>query len=422
MDGRAASLAGRRVHAAGWPAATAAGELLAALGADVEPAQTNGPALACGDVHVDCAPTSAAEDWQRSGVAELTGRRDGPALVPRGAPATLAHAAGLAVELVAGLAGRRLQLDGAAMLGLRAQATPLARQGDVSVGDTSRLLPTTDGWWCLALARHADRELVPALVEQDVDVDDAWPAITAWSAARPGAQVLDRALLLAMPASILSETPAPESPWQLESTPAHARPQMRRPLVVNLGALWAGPLAAHMLYRGGAEVVDVESRGRPDGVRLHHPAFYHRLHDGHRLITLDFAAREDLASLAALLHDADVVIEASRPRALRELGLDAATVNADGRARTWIRITGHGPDQPHRVGFGDDAAVAGGLVAVDDAGPVFAGDAIADPLTGLLAALAALAALSASSEVGRRAASVVIDLSLARSAAWARRT
>lgn len=41
-----------------------------------------------------------------------------------------------------------------------------------------------------------------------------------------------------------------------------------------------------------------------------------------------------------------------------------------------------------RPGFGDDTAVAGGLVGTSVQGPVFCGDAIADPLTGLEAALA----------------------------------
>jgi hypothetical protein len=38
------------------------------------------------------------------------------------------------------------------------------------------------------------------------------------------------------------------------------------------------------------------------------------------------------------------------------------------------------------VAFGDDAAVAGGLVRYDDGRPSFCGDAIADPLAGLEAA------------------------------------
>jgi hypothetical protein len=64
-----------------------------------------------------------------------------------------------------------------------------------------------------------------------------------------------------------------------------------------------------------------------------------------------------------------------------------------------------------RVAFGDDAAVAGGVVATDVHGPVFAGDAIADPLTGLIAAVAALACLSAPG-------AWLVDLAMRDIAAW----
>jgi len=102
----------------------------------------------------------------------------------------------------------------------------------------------------------------------------------------------------------------------------------------------------------------------------------------------------DSAELRALLATADVVIESSRPRALEQLGIDRETTSA-----VWIAISGHGLDTPHRnrPAFGDDAAVAGGLVAIDpdDGGPLFCADALADPVTGLMAARAALEALDA---------------------------
>jgi hypothetical protein len=60
-------------------------------------------------------------------------------------------------------------------------------------------------------------------------------------------------------------------------------------------------------------------------------------------------------------------------------------LRASGGPRVWVSITGHGREA-NRVGFGDDAAVAGGLVAWDEAEPCFAGDAIADPLAGIAAA------------------------------------
>jgi crotonobetainyl-CoA:carnitine CoA-transferase CaiB-like acyl-CoA transferase len=58
-------------------------------------------------------------------------------------------------------------------------------------------------------------------------------------------------------------------------------------------------------------------------------------------------------------------------------------------------ITGYGTvgSSATRVAFGDDAAVAGGLVGWDGHTPCFIGDAIADPLTGLAAAAAILGAL-----------------------------
>ena len=57
-----------------------------------------------------------------------------------------------------------------------------------------------------------------------------------------------------------------------------------------------------------------------------------------------------------------------------------------------MSITASGRDSP-RVGFGDDVAAGAGLVACDQAGqPVFCGDALADPLTGLAAAELALTA------------------------------
>ena len=97
---------------------------------------------------------------------------------------------------------------------------------------------------------------------------------------------------------------------------------------------------------------------------------------------------------AALLAAADVVLEGSRPAALIRRGLGPADIPAR-PGRVWLRITGYGTDaaSADRVAFGDDAAVAGGLIGYDDAGPVFVGDAIADPLTGLEAAAAVRASV-----------------------------
>ena len=168
--------------------------------------------------------------------------------------------------------------------------------------------------------------------------------------------------------------------------------------------MWAGPLCGHLLAAAGATVVKVEGRSRPDGTRRGDPRFFDWMNSSKLSYAIDF--RDD--DLRPLLEVADVVIEGSRPAALARRGLGPEQVR--GRpGRVWLRITGYGAEgeRANRVAFGDDAAVAGGLVG---AGPVFVGDAIADPLTGLAATLAVLDALG-------RGGGEIVEIALAEVAA-----
>jgi crotonobetainyl-CoA:carnitine CoA-transferase CaiB-like acyl-CoA transferase len=140
--------------------------------------------------------------------------------------------------------------------------------------------------------------------------------------------------------------------------------------------------------------VKVESVNRPDGARRGPPGFYDLLHGGHESVALDLRTASGIDRLRRLLLAADVVIEASRPRALRQLGIEAEAIVAAGPS-VWVSITGHGRTgkEGGRVAFGDDGAAAGGLVADDDGGPCFVADAVADPLAGIAAATATVDAL-----------------------------
>jgi len=354
-----------------------------------------GAALRLGEQTVAAAPSTPAEDWAASGVAELTGRPEGPPLMPVGAPATLARGLGLAIAALGGP-----PLDGAELLGWRVGAIPLERGGARSAGGAARLLATADGWVALSLPRPADAELVPALIDAGVgreeldsalvgaepEGDDPWPALAAWAGGQTAAAVVEQAALLGLAVAALGERSTAGPAWELRRLPADPLAAPTR-VVVNLGALWAAPLCAQLLRRAGWSVVDVEAAGRPDPSP---PALRALLRAGHETVRLDLSEPAGRERLAELLAGADAVIEASRPRALRQLGLDADRVMADRRPRTWIRITGHGPES-ERIAFGDDAAVAGGLVTRDADGPAFAGDALADPLSGMTAAMLALA-------------------------------
>jgi len=118
------------------------------------------------------------------------------------------------------------------------------------------------------------------------------------------------------------------------------------------------------------------------------------LHAGQESVAVDFRLAEGRASVADLIRSADFVIEASRPRALAQLGLSHDQLDLR-EGTVWVSITGHGRRRPDLVAFGDDAAAAGGLVARSGSGPAFCADAIADPLTGVIAALAAVASRAA---------------------------
>jgi crotonobetainyl-CoA:carnitine CoA-transferase CaiB-like acyl-CoA transferase len=327
----------------------------------------------------------------------LTGPADGPPVVPPGRAATVA--AELADRFAAATG---VQVDGAQILAERAAFTGYRRRGAVSAGGACRLLPSADGWVAVSCARPDDPALLGALVGEEAG-DDPWPALTRWLRAHTGAELSQRAELLsiaAAPVTPLSLTTSPTSLTPITSiasitsaalvAPAVPLAVPSRPLagllVADFSALWAGPLCAHLLGLAGARVVKVETPDRPDGARSGNTAFYRLLHAGHRCVTLDPRTSHGRAEMAALVRAADVVIESSRPRALARFGLDAEGAAAAGT--TWVSITAYGRASA-RVGFGDDVAAGAGLVARDaDGRPLFVGDAIADPLTGLAAATA----------------------------------
>jgi crotonobetainyl-CoA:carnitine CoA-transferase CaiB-like acyl-CoA transferase len=189
--------------------------------------------------------------------------------------------------------------------------------------------------------------------------------------------------------------PAPPTPIvEMTAGPSAFAPTRRAPRVIDLSALWAGPLAAHLLWLAGAQVEKVESRGRPDAMREGDSEFYRLLNQGKRSVTLDLSDRTHRRALLANIASADIVIESSRPRALAQLDIDVDQLVRSTAGLVWITITGHGATgvAGNWIGFGDDCAVAGGLSAALRAATGrtgFVGDAIADPLTGIFAALAA---------------------------------
>jgi len=320
----------------------------------------------------------------------LTGRPDED---PLGPPAPLVagvEAVSASLQCRAGIV-----VDGLSLLAERAAVAGLTRGGDRSCGGATRLFGAADGWLGVTLARPSDVGDVPAWLEMHVDDEDPWPAVEQAVRARRAGELVERATLLGLPVAALGS--GGEVPPVPTSSAPPTRVALDDVLVVDFSSLWAGPLCTRLLRDAGAQVVKVESRSRPDGTRGGSPAFFDLLNAGKESVALDF--ERDAPYLRDLLCRADVVVEASRPRALDQFGIVAERYLAeDDGPRVWISITGYGRADA-RVAFGDDAAVGGGLVVFDDKGPCFCADAIADPLTGLVATDACLAALGSGDRV-----------------------
>ncbi|WP_288049543.1 CoA transferase, partial [Nocardia sp.] len=360
-------------------------------------------AAACPPGNDTVDPVEAAALWASSGLAWLTGTPDGTPEFSRAPVLTRALEVGrrittttaVTIDVPNLLAGR------AALLGLR-------RRGDMSAGGATALSAAREGWCALTLSRAVDVETVPALLESDAVESDPWPAIREWAARRPAEEITERARLLGLPAATLGET-APAAPRIRRAGQRGPAREVAGCLVVDLTSMWAGPLCGRLLAEAGATVVKVESPRRPDGTRGGAPAFFDWMNGEKLCWAADLDTDAD--SLRALLTVADIVLEGSRPAALERRGLGPHDIPAR-PGRVWLRITGHGTEGPaaDHVAFGDDAAVSGGLVGGAPRRPVFCGDAIADPLTGLEAAAAVLDSLG-------RGGGELVELSMAAVAA-----
>ena len=193
----------------------------------------------------------------------------------------------------------------------------------------------------------------------------------------------------------------PESPAVARAPLGDARPRPTPTglVVIDLSALWAGPLCGDLLARAGATVVKVESTQRPDGARRGPAAFFDLLNGRKRSVALDLQQRTTASGSCGRWSDGPT--SSSRragPAPWPSSGVDArdaGRVPADPRSGSPSPATGaRRRGQPGRVrrrrGGGRRA---GGLART--ATPLFCADAVADPLTGLTAADACLEALAA---------------------------
>ncbi len=276
-------------------------------------------------------------------------------------------------------------LSGAQLLSERAVINKFAKPERKSAGGGCQIYDCAHGIIAINLSRDEDIDMLPALFGE-YEVPDVAGAMRCANSL----EIVARGRALGLAIASINEAPASPACAVTATGKPLARGE-KPPCVLDLSALWAGPLAARLLKTTGAHVTKLESVYRPDAMRQGDPEFFTLLNSRKEERALDLRTTEGHDTLLAMIATADIVIEAARPRALLQLGISADALVKTHPGLVWVTITGHGisGNAAHWTGFGDDAAVAAGLSAAyyNATGEVgLVGDAIADPLSGIYAA------------------------------------
>lgn len=132
--------------------------------------------------------------------------------------------------------------------------------------------------------------------------------------------------------------------------------------VIDLSALWAGPLATKMLAGEGASVVKVDPSCRPDALR-EHASLYQHLNGDKEIIDLDLRRDPDRRRFEALLSEADLLIDSYSRRVLPNLGYgqDALRQRFPNLSTLSITAFPRGSAEQDWISYGPGVHAASGL-------------------------------------------------------------
>lgn len=174
----------------------------------------------------------------------------------------------------------------------------------------------------------------------------------------------------------------------------------------------AGPFCAHLLSLLGAEVIKIETAGRPDIFRKPHPVYgrmgaatYDQVASNKLSVQLNLKEPRGVGLAKRLVAVSDIVAESFRPGVMQRLGLDYAMLKAVKADIVMVSVSASGQSGPERgyAGYAPLFGAAGGLGTLTghDDGPPTEIRHVMDHSTGLTAAMATLAAYLHKKRTGR---------------------
>lgn len=180
--------------------------------------------------------------------------------------------------------------------------------------------------------------------------------------------------------------------------------------VIDFSWVWAGPFCTLHLSHLGAEVIKVESSGRPGlgrrlpispldvDVTLNTSGYFNQWDQGKKSVEIDLGAPDSIDTVLGLLATADVVVDNYATGVMDRLGLSDEQMREANPDLVIASITGYGHSGPlaSYMGYGPTTAPLSGLTSITGhvgGKPEEAGLSFGDPAAGMAAAFGIVAAL-----------------------------
>lgn len=132
--------------------------------------------------------------------------------------------------------------------------------------------------------------------------------------------------------------------------------------VVDLTALWAGPLATSLLAEVGVEVIKVDPSCRPDAF-AEHPRLYRYLNDRKDIVDLDLRSDDARRRFEILVTSADLVVDSFSRRVMPNLGYGPEELRSLQPSLATMSLVAFDPCGPHAdwVAYGPGVHAMSGL-------------------------------------------------------------